>query len=109
VLNQATLLDQQIDSLQRQLDEINSKIEQQNRQSNAQNIQSSLLLLGSSSSPAGEEGASEVAKMFKAKENIECIMSQLYETLKWVQGSALDLQFQTQEIEAKLNEHAHPL
>ena len=34
--------------------------------------------------------------------DIELIIAQYYQSLKWIQGTAVDLQFQTQEIEHKI-------
>lgn len=44
------------------------------------------------------------ANSLESVEDISKILGNYYDTLKWIQGSAVDLQFQTQELEQKIND-----
>ena len=39
----------------------------------------------------------------QATQDIEQILNKYYQALKWIQGTSIDLQYQTQEIETKIN------
>jgi hypothetical protein len=87
VQRQAIQIDQEVDNLNFKLINVQKEIDEQsmrNRQG-----------MGINALSANQDYQNSMT----AIEDISNILGKYYDTLKWIQGSAVDLQFQTQELE----------
>ena len=62
-------------------------------------------MTGNGSTP---DSITDAQKALRAKQDIESILGSFHETLKWIQGNAIDLEHQTKELEQKLLEQESP-
>ena len=85
-------IDQSLDGLNQDLTEIRNRIDKYQERTHGQPFKA--MALGT------DKDTMEV--MSESREDIERILNTFYDTMKWVQGSALDLQFQTKELDNKV-------
>lgn len=108
VFKQAQRIDSSIDHLDQELREVQEKIDT-HQMKNDQSLKYNALNI-ESTSPAyqrGRYGAEYPGEnsSVQAARDIEKILGIYYDTLKWVQGSAIELEYQTKELEQKINAH----
>lgn len=111
VFKQAQEIDRSIDTLDLDLADVQRKIDQ-HQMKNDKELPFRALNIGGGASvhdayQRGRYGAEYPGQSstMQAAQDIEKILGIYYDTLKWVQGSAIELEFQTQELEQKI--HAH--
>ena len=90
VLQNTKLIDTEIDNLNSKLQGAQQEIDHIKQKGNI-----------NSSSQAMKYSLQTQSNM-KDMESVEKILGSYYQSLKWIQGTAIDLQFQTQEIEQKI-------
>ena len=112
VFKQAQMIDESIQALDQDLTDVQIKIDQ-HQMKNDRELKYRALTIGAGSSvqdayQRGRYGAEYPGQSssMQAAQDIEKILGIYYDTLKWVQGSAIELEFQTQELEQKVHAHS---
>lgn len=108
VFKQAQNIEQSISVLDDELQDVQQKIDQHQMKHDKDLVYKSLN--ASATSPAYQRGRYGAdfpgeSSTQQAAQDIEKILGIYYDTLKWVQGSAIELEFQTKELETKIQQH----
>ena len=85
------------------MDELNNKLIDTQKRIDGFMMQNQSQRETINSNRAGYSFQSKEEEHIQATNDIQSILGTYYDTLKWIQGTALDLQFQTNEIETKIN------